>query len=73
VRSRSSATAGFTPVSCGAGHLPPPRSTARESGGAGRTRDGLLERTQRFKVAGDAPRKTTYLSNGLVALPLRSG
>ncbi len=35
--------------------------------------EGLLERTQRFQVAGNAPRRTTYPSNGLVALPLRFG
>jgi cytochrome P450 len=33
----------------------------------------LLERTQRFEVAGDALRRTIYPSNGLVALPLRFG
>jgi cytochrome P450 len=33
--------------------------------------DELLERTQRFEVAGDVPRRTSYPSNGLVALPLR--
>jgi cytochrome P450 len=35
--------------------------------------EGLLERTKRFEVAGDVPRRTTYPSNGLVALPLRFG
>ena len=35
--------------------------------------EGLLGRTKRFEVAGDAPRRTTYPSNGLVALPLRFG
>jgi cytochrome P450 len=35
--------------------------------------DELLKRTRRFEVAGDAPRRTSYPSNGLVSLQLRFG
>lgn len=33
--------------------------------------EALLSRTSRFELAGEAPRRTVYPSNGLAALPLR--